>query len=620
MPASQVAHRPSVLNYSQLIVSDSHGSPEHASHFIVCDLSDAAQLRGQLETHPLARSLPKAQSMMPLRNVDETFAAGVALTLPLNLASPTSSMPTPKKSSSKSTVARASARTKREDTLPLFNWLKTRGAGVLLHPTCFPSNQGCGVLDGNVTVFLDFLKAAGIKYWQVCPLGPTGYGDSPYQCFSAFAGNPYLVDLWPLVHAGLLTSDDLQPLASLPSDHVDYGALYQLKPALLAKAHAAFQSEKPTLPYGDFNEFCTRHAHWLEAYAYYRALKDHFNGIAWWEWPATVRDFTRAQKSPLRTQLADAIASYQFGQYLFFGQWAEVRASARTRGIEIIGDLPIFVAGDSADAWSNPELFELDPKTLQPLAVAGVPPDYFSADGQLWGNPLYRWEAHQANGYQWWLARMSSSFELCDIVRIDHFRGFDQYWRIPAPATTARVGAWTAGPGLDLFRAFKASFPEARIIAEDLGALTESVHELLRATGLPGMLVLQFAWASDATNSYLPHNATQNSVIYPGTHDNDTTTGWYRNATEVERDYVRRYLRVSGDDVAWDFIRAAYASTSRLAIISLQDVFALDSSARFNTPAIAEGNWQWRYRADALETISARTASYLNELAKLCGR
>jgi 4-alpha-glucanotransferase len=525
----------------------------------------------------------------------------------------------PKKSSA-SAVSAASH--PREQPLPLFHWLKSRSAGVLLHPTSFPSNQGCGVLDGNVTVFLEFLRAAGMKQWQVCPLGPTGYGDSPYQCFSAFAGNPYLVDLWPLVQAGYLDHGDMAPLAALPVDRVDYGALYQLKPRLLAKAHARFANAgaKAKLPYGDFAEFCQRHAHWLAAYAYYRALKDHFNGAAWWEWPAEVRDFAGAQKSPLRQQLAAAIACYQFGQYLFFGQWAQVRTAARERGIEIIGDLPIFVAADSADAWGNPELFELDRKTLQPLAVAGVPPDYFSADGQLWGNPLYAWDAHRATGYAWWLARMSSSFEMCDIVRIDHFRGFDAYWRIPAPATTARVGAWTPGPGLDLFRAFRAAFPEARIIAEDLGILTESVNELLRDTGLPGMLVLQFAWASDAGNSYLPHNATANSVIYPGTHDNDTTMGWYRNATEVERDYVRRYLRVSGQDVAWDFIRAAYTCVSRLAIISLQDILSLDSSARFNTPAKAEGNWQWRYRADVFEKISARTATYLHELAQLSGR
>jgi 4-alpha-glucanotransferase len=504
--------------------------------------------------------------------------------------------------------------------LPLFNWLKNRGAGVLLHPTCFPGNQGCGVFDRHAVRFLEFLQAAGMKYWQVCPLGPTGYGDSPYQCFSAFAGNPYLIDLEALVAPGLLTAGELAPLAALPADRVDYGAIYHLKPRLLQTAAARYAVQKPALPYGDYAGFCREHAEWLEPYAYFRALKDHFQGLAWWEWPLDARDYARAKKSPLRQQLAGAIAACQFGQYLFFGQWTQLRTAARERGIEIIGDLPIFVAGDSADAWANPGLFELDPKTLRPLAVAGVPPDYFSADGQLWGNPLYRWDAHRADGYAWWIARMRATFAICDIVRIDHFRGFDEYWRIPLPAENARVGAWIAGPGLDLFRAFQRAFPEARIIAEDLGILTDSVLRLRDETGLPGMLVLQFAWGGDARNAYLPHNATPNSVIYPGTHDNDTTAGWYRAAPEAERNYVRRYLRVSGDDVAWDFVRASYASASRLAIVSLADLFQLGSEARFNTPSKAQGNWQWRYRSEALEKLFGGTTDYLRELATLYGR
>ena len=514
---------------------------------------------------------------------------------------------------------KSAART-RPSALPLFNWLKTRGAGVLLHPTCLPGAQGCGVFDENALRFLDFLQAAGMKYWQVCPLGPTGYGDSPYQCFSAFAGNPYLVDLAALVRFGLLAAEDLAGLAALPADRVDYGALYNLKPGLLRTAHRNFTRLRPPLPYGDFAAFCRQQAHWLDDYAFFRALKDHLGGAPWWEWPAAVRDHRLAAKSPLRARLADAIGAYQFGQYLFFGQWALVRAAARERGLEVIGDLPIFVAADSADAWAHPGLFELDPKTLLPLAVAGVPPDYFSADGQLWGNPLYRWDAHRADGYRWWLARIRASFELCDIVRIDHFRGFDAYWRIPFPAKTARLGEWIPGPGLDLFRAIHAAFPAARIIAEDLGVLTDSVLQLRDESGLPGMAVLQFAWGSDARNGYLPHNHAANAVIYPGTHDNDTTLGWYRSASEAERNHVRRYLRVSGADVPWDFIRASYASVARLAVLSLPDILSLDSTARFNTPSQAAGNWQWRYRATALEKISPGTAAYLRELAALCGR
>ncbi|MDB6166074.1 MAG: malQ 1 [Lacunisphaera sp.] len=503
---------------------------------------------------------------------------------------------------------------------PLFNWLKERGAGVLLHPTCLPGDQGCGVFDQHLVRFLDFLQESGMKYWQVCPLGPTGYGDSPYQCFSAFAGNPYLIDLTVLTRFGLLAVDDLAELAGLSPDRTDYGALYRIKPPLLQSAYVQFRKKRPALPYGDFAAFCKKQAHWLDAYAFYRALKDHFAGLAWWEWPAEVRDFRRAEKSPLRAKLAAAIEACQFTQYLFFGQWALVRAAAKERGLEIIGDLPIFVAADSADAWANPELFELDPKTLLPVAVAGVPPDYFSSDGQLWGNPLYRWEAHQANGYAWWLARMRASFELCDIVRIDHFRGFDAYWRIPLPAANARTGEWVPGPGLDLFRAFQREFPHGRIIAEDLGVLTDSVIQLRDESGLPGMLVLQFAWGSDAKNGYLPHNAVPHAVIYPGTHDNDTTLGWYQTAGEAERNHVRRYLRVAGADVPWDFIRAAYASVARLAIISLPDILSLGSDARFNTPAQAGGNWQWRYRAATLEKLSGGTTGYLRELAQLGGR
>lgn len=503
---------------------------------------------------------------------------------------------------------------------PLFQWLRQRGAGVLLHPTALPGDQGIGVFDENAVQFLDFLQSAGLKFWQICPLGPTGYGDSPYQCFSAFAGNPLLIDLAALVDAGLLAAEDLAPLRALPQERVDFAALHPVKAALLRRAWENFRAGRGRAPYGDWEEFQRTHAAWLDAYSYYRALKDHFGGQSWTDWPSEVRDFAMAQRSPLRRQLADGIAEHAFAQYLFYGQWARIRAAARERGIEIIGDLPIFVALDSADAWANPGLFELDPETLRPLAVAGVPPDYFSADGQLWGNPLYVWSAHEADGYRWWIERLRAAFALHDIVRIDHFRGFDSYWRVPLPAKNARGGEWRPGPGLGLFRAFHAALPEARIIAEDLGSLTDSVHALREQTGLPGMVVLQFAWGDDARNLYLPHNATANSVIYPGTHDNETTLGWYRSASERERDFARRYLRVSGAEIGWDFIRAAYASVSRLAIIPLQDVFSLGSDARFNTPGSAHGNWQWRFSAAELAQHARNSAEYLRELGVLYAR
>ena len=503
---------------------------------------------------------------------------------------------------------------------PLFDWLKERGTGVLLHPTSLPGTQGIGVFDENLVAFLDFLKAAGIKYWQLCPLGPTGYGDSPYQCFSAFAGNPLLIDLAILVRFGLLTATELEPLAKLPADRADYGALFNLKWPLLFAAHKRFVAKKPALPYGDFAGFKKQQAQWLEPYTYFRALKDHFGGAAWDGWPADVRSYQSALKSPLRRELATAIDAHAFTQYLFFGQWAAVRTAARERGVEIIGDLPIFVASDSADAWSAPHLFELDPSTMRPIAVAGVPPDYFSEDGQLWGNPLYRWDVHTADGYAWWMARLRAAFELYDIVRIDHFRGFDAYWRIPWPAKTARKGEWIPGPGLDLFHAVHHAFPTARIIAEDLGVMTDSVRELLRASGLPGMLVLQFAFGGDATNAYLPHQHTINAVVYPGTHDNDTTIGWYRSAEEKVRDHVRRYLRVSGEEIAWDFLRSAYASPARLAVIALPDLLSLGTEARFNTPSLAQGNWQWRCTRAQLASLATNSATYLQQLAALYGR
>jgi 4-alpha-glucanotransferase len=503
---------------------------------------------------------------------------------------------------------------------PLYNWLRTRSAGILLHPTALPGTQGVGVFDRNAVAFLDFLKGAGVASWQLCPLGPTGYGDSPYQCFSAFAGNPYLIDLEALVQAGLLQDAELAPLRRLPEGRVDYGAMFNVKWPLLFAAHRHWvERKRPALPYGDFNEFREAQSDWLDDYAYYRALKDRFDGAAWQQWPDDLRVHARAQSHPLRSQLADAIEAQVFTQYLFFGQWAQIRAAAQERGISIIGDLPIFVASDSADAWAAPQLFEFDHR-MQPIAVAGVPPDYFSADGQLWGNPLYRWEAHRAEGYAWWLARLRSSFELYDIVRIDHFRGFDTYWRIPTPAENARKGEWVNGPGLDLFRVIRDEMPDARIIAEDLGELSESVRDLLRDTGLPGMLVLQFAFGGDAKNGYLPHQATPNSVIYPGTHDNDTTVGWYRAAPEHVRDHMRRYFQVSGENAAWDFVRAAYASVSRLAIVSLQDVLQLDTSARFNTPARAEGNWQWRCTRAQLAELSRAPQQFLRDLAAFYDR
>jgi 4-alpha-glucanotransferase len=522
---------------------------------------------------------------------------------------------------SDATAAMAPAASAADRSAPLFDWLSTRGAGVLLHPTSLPGAQGIGVLDGAALRFLDFLEAAHIKYWQICPLGPTGYGDSPYQCFSAFAGNPYLIDLAALAERGLLTAAELAPLASLPAGAVDYGAIFRLKVPLLRTAYDRHQrGGSPDLDAAQsFADFKLHHAHWLDAYAWFRALKDHHGGRPWWEWPAPDRSLATVDPA-LRTRLLPEADAHRFYQYVFFAQWRRLHAEAERRGIELIGDIPIFVAADSADTWAHPELFELGPDG-RPTAVAGVPPDYFSADGQLWGNPLYRWEAHAADGYAWWCERLRSAFELSRVLRIDHFRGFDAYWSVPFPAPNARTGEWRAGPGADFFRAVRAAFPAARIIAEDLGVLTPSVVRLREASGLPGMAVLQFAFGGEATNLYLPHNLTANGVVYSGTHDNDTTAGWYASAPEPVRDHVRRYLRVDGGSVSWDFIRAAYASVSRLAIVPMQDLLGLGTGARFNSPGVAQGNWQWRLSAEALERlIAGGTAAYLADLARLYGR
>ncbi len=505
--------------------------------------------------------------------------------------------------------------------LPLFHWLKTRQSGVLLHPTSLPSDQGIGVLDGQVDRFLDYLRSSGISNWQVCPLGPTGYGDSPYQCFSSFAGNPYLIDLAALVDAGLINGADLATLRVLPRDHVDYGWLYVTKWPVLFRAYTAAKGRKFTkLDYGDFSVFCRSNASWLDAYGVFMALKDHHEGRPWWLWPKEHRFFTRLKTSALPVSVIERAEAYAFFQYLFYGQWARVRSAASMRGIQIIGDAPIFVARDSADVWSRPELFQINQENGTPDFVAGVPPDYFSADGQLWGNPLYDWPKHAAEGYDWWLQRLRANFAMCDVVRIDHFRAFDTYWSIPAEALTAKTGEWKKGPGLPFFMAVKSALPDAKLIAEDLGELFESVRVLRDACGLPGMTILQFAFGGDAANLYLPHNLTANAIVYPGTHDNNTTLGWYRTASSKEQDHVRNYLRVDGREIGWDFVRAAYGAVSRLAVIPMQDLLSLGGDARFNTPGVASGNWQWRYSEGQLQALHAETAPYLKSLGEAYGR
>ena len=504
---------------------------------------------------------------------------------------------------------------------PLFNWLDHRASGVLLHPTSLPGDGGIGTFSDAAIAFLDHLRDGGFRYWQICPLGPTGYGDSPYQSFSSFAGNPYLIDLGPLVEGHLLHDHELQSLRELPHDRVDYGGLYQRKWPLLDLAYQRWRDHgRNWQPYGSFDRFSTEHQSWLEDFTLFQALKSKYDGKPWWEWPDQAKKIASARKKETGEETVRRREAQAFYQYLFFGQWKKIRQAAKERNIQIIGDLPIFVSRDSADAWSQPDLFQMDPKTLHPVKVAGCPPDYFSETGQFWGNPVYDWEGNRSALMAWWTERLRLNFLLADVIRIDHFRGLESYWSIPADAPDATHGEWVPGPGIDFFKPLAKAFPEGRIIAEDLGLITDEVRTLLAETGLPGMAVLQFAFGDDADNFYLPHNLVPNQVIYTGTHDNDTSLGWYLNVHDKARDHLRRYLRVDGSEVGWDLIRTALSSVARLAIIPLQDLLSLDSSARFNTPGKAEGNWQWRFRGNQLQQLRGGTLGYLYSQNALYGR
>ncbi|MCS7081120.1 MAG: 4-alpha-glucanotransferase [Chloracidobacterium sp.] len=502
-----------------------------------------------------------------------------------------------------------------------------RACGLLLHPTSLPGPDGVGVLDGSVERFLDFLTAAGQTYWQILPLVPTGYGDSPYAGLSAFAGNPLLISAETLVEMGLIPHERLRTRSAFPTDRVDYGAVIPWKQALLAEAFERFTTGAPTVWRTDFESFCRAEAAWLNDYAQFRALKDAHGGRPWNEWPAALRDRDPTALAVAMRDLGRAAAAHQFQQWLFFRQWERVRAACRKRGVRIIGDAPIFVAYDSADVWANRKLFKLDAEG-RPTHVAGVPPDYFSATGQRWGNPLYNWRRMAADGFTWWLARMRHLFRLVDVVRLDHFRGFAACWEIPATAPTAAVGRWVKTPGRKLFAAMKKTFGALPIIAEDLGVITPDVTALRDDFGFPGMRVLQFAFGGDPHNRDLPHNYVTNAVVYTGTHDNDTTVGWYasrpgigstREAETIEREraFCQAYLNSDGTEIHWAFIRAAYASVAHTAIVPMQDVLGLGSEGRMNLPASERGNWSWRCPAEAFTTAAA---TRLRELAWLYGR
>ena len=489
----------------------------------------------------------------------------------------------------------------------------TRLSGILVHPTSFPSPYGIGDLGAGAYAFIDFLKAANQKLWQVLPLGPTGYGDSPYQSFSSFAGNYYLLSPELLHKQGWLTQADLED-PSMDPKLVDYGPVIEYKMALLRKAYTTFKVQATLAEKELFVQFCGKHQAWLPDYALFMALKDMNGGRPWSEWPKTLATRDPVAMAEVRPKLADEINFIMFLQYEFFRQWGQLREYANDAGIKIIGDIPIFVAMDSADVWAAPELFALE-EDGTPTAVAGVPPDYFSETGQLWGNPLYKWSAHAKTGYQWWCRKVESVLMFVDIVRIDHFRGFEAYWAVPYGAKTATYGKWVRGPGDGLFVAMKEKLGQLPIIAEDLGIITDEVDALRTGQGLPGMKVLQFAFNPEDASAYLPHMFVDSrTIMYTGTHDNDTTRGWYESATEVEKDYVRRYMNISGDNIAWDMIRLGFSSSAVFAIVPIQDVMGLGSEGRMNTPGQAMGCWQFRYTADMLRDEYANGLKYLSEL------
>jgi 4-alpha-glucanotransferase len=495
-----------------------------------------------------------------------------------------------------------------------------RAAGVLVHPTSFPSRYGIGDLGGSAYQFIDFLANGRQSLWQILPLGPTSYGDSPYQSFSAFAGNPLLISPDKLVEAGFLTHEVVSEVPAFPDDKVDYGWVIDYKNQLLRQAFDHFQQFGRDDQREAFDAFCAEQASWLEDFALFMALKVyhmHQDGGVWNTWPYDIAHRKPEAIAWWSEYLATDVRFHKFLQFLFFKQWLELKAYANERGIQVVGDIPIFVAFDSADVWANPELFYLNDDG-SPAVVAGVPPDYFSETGQRWGNPLYRWYEMSQREYTWWTERLTMCFIQADIVRIDHFRGFDAYWEIPASEPTAVIGKWIKGPGQSFFDAMEASLGELPLIAEDLGLITPEVVALRDRFNFPGMKILQFAFGGERNSQFLPHTFDKNCVVYTGTHDNDTVIGWFEDADENERKHVLNYMNVAtADNIAWNMIRLAFSSVANSAVAMLQDLMNLGPEARMNFPGKASGNWQWRYTPQMLtEDIAWR----LRELTELYGR
>ncbi|MCI8976280.1 MAG: 4-alpha-glucanotransferase [Lachnospiraceae bacterium] len=489
-----------------------------------------------------------------------------------------------------------------------------RASGILLPVSSIPSAYGIGSFSKEAYEFVDFLEKAGQSYWQILPLGPTGYGDSPYQSFSTFAGNPYYIDFEELIEEGLLTKEQCEECDWGGSEaYVDYEKIYKSRFRVLKEAFDNSRLEDNE----GFQAFVAENAFWLSDYSLYMAVKDSYKGKSWSEWDGDIRLRKPEAIEKYAEKLKEEILFYEFQQYLFDTQWRKLKKYANDKGVKIIGDIPIYVALDSADTWANPELFQLD-ENRRPTGVAGCPPDAFSATGQLWGNPLYKWDYHKETEYAWWIQRISYCYKLYDVVRIDHFRGFDEYYNIPFGDTTAEFGRWEKGPGYDLFKVMKKKIGNKPVIAEDLGFLTPTVNQLLKKSGYPGMKVLQFSFDSREESDYLPHNYTANSVVYTGTHDNDTTVGWYQTISRRDRSFARKYLNIkTGRELEWNFIRAALGSVSDTAVIPMQDYLGLGSEARINVPSTLGTNWKWRMTKGQ---IPEGLAEKIYDLCKLYGR
>lgn len=502
-----------------------------------------------------------------------------------------------------------------------------RASGILLHISSLPSRFGIGDLGAEAYRFADFLASTGQSFWQVLPLGPTGYGNSPYQCLSAFAGNPLFISLEKLVEDGLLEPADLLNTPVFPEHRVDYGSVINFKMRLLRKSFQGFEKKASPAEQREYEIFCQQNGWWLDTYSLFMALKDAHALAAWNTWDEGIRRREPQSIKRWKGKLQREVECQEYLQYQFFKQWSRLKRYCNERGIRLIGDMPLFVALDSAEVWSHPEMFYLDEQG-KPTVVAGVPPDYFSKTGQLWGNPLYRWDVMAKDGYSWWVERFRTAYKLVNIVKLDHFRGFEKYWEVPGSETTAINGRWVPGPGADLFEAVRETLGDTPIIAEDLGVITPEVDALREQFGFPGMKVLQFAFSGDPKAIHLPHNYTRNCVVYTGTHDNNTTVGWFKgedvkdttqSKEEREREvrFALKYLGTDGHEINWDFIRLAFMSVADTAIIPLQDALGLGSEARMNTPGRVEGNWCWRFTFDML---THEIKEKLKELTTIYGR